>query len=113
MILLAALFLVTVGTGSALVMANDQQDKDVLPRLLFTWSAPTTGTPADHYVAQVLVNERDTMELGPLPLTEVSIFAEYGNKYRIRVAAVDADGHQGPMSLWSEPHSPELAPPSF
>ena len=113
MTLLGALFLIALGASSALVLADDHNDKEVTPRMIFTWSAPTTGTPVDHYVAQVLVNERDTMELGPLPLTEVSIFAEYGNKYRIRVAAVDADGIQGPMSLWSEPHSPELAPPSF
>ena len=107
--LLSALLLVIMGASSALVLA----DEKAVPQMHFTWQGPSTGTPAVHYVAQVLVNERDTLILGPLTATEVTIDAEYGNKYRIRVAAVDADGIQGPMSLWSDPHSPELGPPSF
>jgi len=109
MIILSALLLVILGASSALVLADEKAPAE----MHFTWQAPSTGSPAVHYVAQVLVNERDTLELGPLTATEVTIAAEYGNKYRIRVAAVDADGIQGPMSLWSDPHSPELGPPSF
>lgn len=116
-LLLSALLLVVIGASSALVLASDESEKwgttEAAVQMHFTWQAPTTGTPAVHYVAQVLVNERDTLELGPLTATEVTIDAEFGNKYRIRVAAVDAAGIQGPMSLWSEPHSPELGPPSF
>jgi len=37
----------------------------------------------------------------------------YGNKYRLRVAAVDDAGVQGPQSIWSQPYTPELAPPGF
>jgi len=99
--------------GAAFVRASVTHDKMDAPLVKFTWTAPTTGSPVAHYLAEVEVNERDVLVFGPLNLAEVTVPVAYGNKYRVRVAAVDAQGIQGPMSVWSEPYSPELDPPVF
>ncbi len=79
----------------------------------YTWTAPEYGTPVDHYVAQLLVNDVDILTIEDLPSEYVSVEVVYGNKYSIRVAGVDAQGNQGPYSEWSEPYTPELGPPEF
>ncbi len=83
------------------------------PDAEYTWTAPEYGTPVDHYVAQVLVNDVDILVMGPLLSGYARVEVVYGNKYRIRVAGVDAAGNQGPYSGWSVPYTPELAPPEF
>ncbi len=79
----------------------------------YTWTAPEEGTPVDHYVAQVLVSEVDTLAMGPLPSEYALVEMVYGNKYSIRVAGVDAQGNQGPYSEWSDPFTPELGLPDM
>jgi hypothetical protein len=61
----------------------------------------------------MLVNERDTLFFDSVMSESIAVPVVYGNKYRIRVAAVDASDIQGPMSIWSAPYTPELAPPGF
>lgn len=79
----------------------------------YTWTAPESGTPVDHYVAEILVNDVDITPLDNLPSEYASFAVVYGNNYRIRVAGVDADGNQGPYSEWSDPYTPEVGPPGF
>jgi len=112
-VLLAVVVVSVAGIGTALVQENKSFDVDSAPDAEFNWAAPTTGTQVDHYVAQVLVNERDTLFFNPVTSESITLPVVYGNKYRIRVAAVDASDIQGPMSLWSLPYAPELAPPGF
>ena len=66
-----------------------------------------------HEFFQGLVNERDTLFYGPVMTESIMLPVVYGNKYRIRVAAVDAYEIQGPLSMWSLPYIPEPAPPGF
>jgi hypothetical protein len=112
-VLLAVAVVSVVGIGTALVQENKTFNPEDAPDAKFVWARPTTGTPVHHYVAQVLVNERDTLFFDPVPAEEIMLPVVYGNKYRIRVAGVDAEGVQGPMSIWSLPYTPELAPPGF
>ncbi len=88
-------------------------DVDTPVTEVYTWTAPTEGTAVAYYMVQVMVNDVDTMTLDPVFSEEVSVGMQYGNKYRVRVAGVDAAGHRGPYSSWSIPYTPELDPPDF
>ncbi|MEN8006187.1 MAG: hypothetical protein ABFS42_04190 [Candidatus Krumholzibacteriota bacterium] len=112
-VLLAVVLILAVGIGTALVQENKTFNSQSAPDTEFTWTAPTTGTAVHHYVVEVLINERDTRVFDPVPSESIMLPVVYGNKYRVRVAAVDAAGVQGPHSLWSLPYTPELAPPGF
>lgn len=112
-VLLAVMMVSVVGIGTALVQENKSFDIEGAPEAVFTWSGPTAGTPVHHYLAQVEVNDRDILVFDQVPSESISLPVVYGNKYRIRVAAVDASNIQGPMSPWSVPYSPELGPPGF
>jgi hypothetical protein len=112
-VLLAVVAVAVLGIGTALVQENKAFNRESAPDVEFTWGAPTTGSPVHHYIAQILVNERDTLFFDPVMTESVMVPVVYGNKYRLRVAAVDADQVRGPMSMWSLPYSPELAPPGF
>ena len=112
-VLLAVAAVAVVGIGTAIVQENKTFNSQSAPDVEFVWSAPTTGSSVHHYVAQVLVNEQDTLFFDPVMSESIMMPVTYGNKYRLRVAAVDAAIIQGPLSMWSLPYAPELAPPGF
>lgn len=112
-VFLAVALVSVVGIGTALVQENENADEQIAPDVEYTWTAPTTGTPVDHYVAEVLVNEIDSYLIDPVHGESIMLPVQYGNKYQIRVAGVDAANIQGPMSIWSLPYTPELGPPEF
>ena len=112
-VLLAVVLVLAVGTGTALVQENKTFNSQSAPDVEFSWTAPTVGSAVHHYIVEVLVNERDTRIFDSVPSESIMLPVIYGNKYRLRVAAVDAAGIQGPHSLWSQPYTPELAPPGF
>ena len=112
-VLLVVAALSIVGIGTALVQGNKIFDPGNAADKEFEWTAPTSGTPVHHYVAEVLVNEKDTLYFDSIPNEATLLEATYGNKYRMRVAGVDAAGVQGPWSEWSNPYAPELPPPGF
>ena len=113
MVLLAVAAVAVEGIGTALVQENKTFNSQSAPDVEFVWTGPTTGSTVHHYVAQVLVNEVDTLFFDPVMSKSILLPVTYGNKYRIRVAAVDAANIQGPLSMWSLPYAPELAPPGF
>ena len=88
-------------------------DIEAAPAVGYIWTAPEYGTPVHHYVIEILVNDLDIVTIDPVPSAQVSVDVVYGNKYRVRVAAVDAAGNRGGFSPWSAPYTPELIPPEF
>ncbi len=86
---------------------------ETAPAAEYIWTAPDYGTPVHHYVVEILVNDLDIVTMDPVPSEYVSVDVVYGNKYRVRVAAVDAAGRRGGYSPWSAPYTPELTPPQF
>ncbi len=88
-------------------------DVATAPAAEYTWTAPTYGTPVHHYVVQILVNDVDTLTIDPVFSEQYTVDVIYGNKYLVRVAAVDAAGIQGGYSSWAVPYTPELTPPEF
>jgi hypothetical protein len=112
-VLLAVAAVAVVGIGTAIVQENKTFNSQSAPDVEFAWTAPSTGSSVHHYVAQILVNEQDTLFFDPVMTESIMLPVTYGNKYRIRVAAVDAANIQGPLSIWSLPYAPELGPPGF
>lgn len=110
---LSTVLISVVGIGVAIVQENKNANDSSAPDVEFIWTEPTTGTPVDHYVAQILVNDTDTLFIYPVPTNSVVLQFDYGNRYQVRVAGVDANDSQGPMSLWSLPYTPELGPPGI
>ena len=73
--------------------------------VLFSWTAPTTGTPAVMYTMQVdWTNGEDYAILGIEELYE-SIPLLQGDTVRVRVAGIDAANVQGPWSVWSQDYA--------
>ena len=78
----------------------------------YTWTAPTTGSPVDHYVIQhsedggAWVTVEDAQSTNSYVLT-----AAYDAEHRIRVAGVDAQNRQGPWSVASDPYTPTQGAP--
>ena len=84
-----------------------------------TWLEPTNGTPVEYYVLELektFGNETLKVAYGQNQEIEEESFQfklEFGYRYRARVAGVDAEGRQGPWSLWSDAYVPEATPGDF
>lgn len=98
----AALAVILMAGGAAL--AQEQ--------VTYTWTAPTTGSPVDHYVVQHSVDGGAWVTVAT-DVTETTyvLSAEYDHQHQIRVAGVDAQGRQGPFSEPSDPYTPTLGAP--
>ena len=92
---------------------NVNGELETIPATEYVWTAPPKGTPVHHYFLQVRVNNSEFREYDFIPTESILLQLEYGNKYEVRVAAVDADGRRGGFSSWSIAYSPEFAPPGF
>ncbi len=81
-------------------------------QVTYTWTAPTTGSPVDHYIVQHSVDGGDWVTVAT-DVTETTyvLSAEYDRQHQIRVAGVDALGRQGPFSEPSDPYTPTLGAP--
>lgn len=110
--LLAVVVLLAVGIAGAQLKEVLFQ-RDSAPDEVFSWAAPSTGTPVHHYKAQVIVNRTDTLFFDNLPSTTLKFSAKYGDDYMVRVAGVNASNRQGPWSDWSLPRMVELDSPGF
>jgi len=76
-----------------------------------TWTAPTEGSPVDHYVVQISQDGGPYQNAGSTQTTTITLQLQVGSSYTVRVAGVDAQDRQGPWSLSSDPYTPELGPP--
>jgi len=77
----------------------------------YQWSAPTSGSPVDHYVVQQSVNGGSWSQIATSSSTTYTLSASVGDAHSIRVAGVDADGRQGEFSVASDPYTPDLGTP--
>jgi len=77
----------------------------------YTWTVPATGSPVDHYVIEHSVNGGSFVQVGASSTNTYSLQASVGDSHRIRVAGVDDQDRQGPFSLASDPHTPDVGPP--
>jgi|GEM_PF-1824614 len=103
-IALAAFTLATLMVaGSALAQTEVQVN--------YTWSAPSTGSPVDHYVVQHSVDGGGWTQVASVSTNSYSLTASVGQSHRIRVAGVDDQDRQGPYSVASDPYEPDVGPP--
>jgi len=88
--------------------------QDEAPRLVdatCSWGAPTYGTPVHHYVLQLVKlggAAFDTTTFDSIQAESTSLELELGYTYKARVAGVDAQGRQGPWSLWTPVYGPRV-----
>ena len=77
----------------------------------YGWTAPTTGTPVDHYVVQHSVNGGTWTQVATASNNTYTLTASVGDSHQIRVAGVDAEDRMGPFSEPSDPYAPDAGPP--
>jgi len=77
-----------------------------------TWTAPTEGSPVDHYVVELSVDGGEYINAGMTPTTSITLNLDVLQEYVVRVAGVDALDRQGPWSLPSEPYVPDPGAPT-
>jgi hypothetical protein len=107
--LLAVLTLVAILFAGVLFVRGSGEDP---APVAYVWKAPSTGSPVAFYRVQLSLNDGAFTAIGTTTTTSYSVPIEWGNKYVIRIAGVDATGHQGPYSLPSVAYTPELPQPS-
>jgi hypothetical protein len=110
---LLVLMVVVVAGGVISEKIQARMNVNDSPVLKIDWTAPTTGTPVEYYVAEVMVNRTDTMHFDNIPEETMRFSSQFGKDYMVRVAAVDAEGIQGPWSIWSAPYMVELGSPDI
>jgi len=77
----------------------------------YSWTAPTTGSPVDHYVVEHSLNGGQWTLVGTTAENSFTLAATSGQSHQIRVAGVDASNRQGPYSLASDPYMPDAGAP--
>jgi hypothetical protein len=97
------LTILVLGQGAAL--AQTTMDVD------YSWTAPTSGSPVDHYIVEHSVDGGVWTQIASASSNSYTLVATVGVSHRIRVAGVDAEGRQGPYSVSSDPYTPDPGPP--
>jgi hypothetical protein len=77
----------------------------------YSWTAPTTGSPVDHYVIQHSINDGSWTQIATSASNSYTLTATVGDSHRIRVAGVDAQSRQGGFSVASDAYEPDVGPP--
>jgi hypothetical protein len=78
----------------------------------YQWTAPTTGSDVVHYVVEHEINGSNVWTTeGQTDTNSYTLDLTVGQTHRVRVAAVDAEGRQGPWSVPSDPHTPDPGAP--
>jgi hypothetical protein len=101
---LIAAALVAVLAPAALAQTTTMQ-------VSYTWTAPTTGSPVDHYVVQHSINGGAWVQVATVTTTAYVLTATIGEPHQIRVAGVDAQGRQGVWSTASDAYTPDAGAP--
>jgi hypothetical protein len=76
-----------------------------------SWTAPTEGSPVDHYILQISTDGGPFVTVGSVTGTEYVLDLDVGSTYVARVAGVDAQSRQGAWSESSDPYTPDIGPP--
>ncbi len=64
------------------------------------WTKPITGTPVDHYVVEVSINDTSYVEFSnACPDTFYFFTQPHGTSIKVKVAGVDAQDRQGTFSI--------------
>jgi len=77
----------------------------------YSWTAPTTGSPVDHYVVEHSINGGSWIQVATTDENSYTLSATLGQSHQIRVAGVDASNRQGIFSLASDPYMPDAGEP--
>jgi hypothetical protein len=77
----------------------------------YSWTAPTTGTPVDHYVVEHSINGGTWTQIATANENSYTLSATLGQSHQIRVAGVDASDRQGIFSMASDPYTPDAGAP--
>ena len=97
------LALLVLGQGAALAQTTLDID--------YTWTAPTSGSPVDHYIVEHSVDGGAWTQIASASSNSYTLTATVGLSHRIRVAGVDAQGRQGTYSAPSDAYTPDPGPP--
>jgi hypothetical protein len=76
-----------------------------------SWTAPTTGSPVQHYVLQLSINGGPFTTVATVAGLSTQLELEIGQTYTARVAGVDSQDRQGSWSETSDPYTPDLGVP--
>lgn len=104
-LLIAALGLALLTLGQSAAQAQTTVDVD------YSWTAPTSGSPVDHYVVQHSVDGGAWYQVGTAASNSYTLSAEVGHSHRLRVAGVDAQSRLGEYSDPSDAYTPDPGPP--
>lgn len=107
---IAHLLLITALTMSAIMMTQGAAMAQTM-EVNYSWSAPTTGSPVDHYIVQLSVDGGSWTQIGTAASNTYTLTATVGHSHRIRVSGVDAQDRQGTYSAASDPYTPDPGPP--
>ena len=85
-------------------------------RAVCSWDEPTYGTAVVYYVVELEIKLGETLQSVERVETaelyyEFDMITPY--VYRAHVAGVDAEGRQGPWSIWTAPYTPEALPEDY
>ncbi len=93
-----------VGVVLTQVVRNDKSQLTDPEDLIFTWDAPTVGTPVVFYEVEIRKHGAESDEITQAT-TETNRYvvavSEWLVKHEVRVRGVDAEGRRGPWSDWS------------
>lgn len=81
-------------------------------QVTYHWTAPTTGSPVDHYNVQVSYNGGETwVDLPDVTSNTTTITMPVLVEATVRVRGVDLSSRAGPWSATSDPYTPDPGPP--
>lgn len=79
--------------------------------VVYSWTAPTTGSAVTSYVVQHSIDGGTWTQVGTSSTTSYTLAASVGHAHQIRVAGVDAQARQGIFSLPSDAYTPDAGTP--
>jgi hypothetical protein len=77
----------------------------------YTWTAPTTGSPVNHYIVQHAIGGGAWVQVASVTTLTYDLAATVLESHQIRVAGVDASSRQGPWSAASLAYTPDPGAP--
>ena len=77
----------------------------------YTWTAPTTGSPVEHYVVEHSINGGQWTQIDTTNDNSYTLSASEGQSHQIRVAGVDSSDRQGIFSVASDSYMPDEGAP--